>query len=196
MKNKVYENVVENISKNNGLTKKTTQRLLNDLIKNKTALDDFVKDLKIVKASISICKICNYYEVDKLCVICSDKIRNQNIICVVSSQLDVENIEKNDQYKGLYHILESEIDLNKNKSANEVGIEQLVKRLDESKELILALNATFEGELTANYIYQETKKLKINITRIAKGIPMGGSLDYMDESTLMNAFKNRKKYEG
>ncbi|PPE06677.1 recombination mediator RecR [Mesoplasma corruscae] len=195
MKNNLIEKIVYEISKNTSLTQKTTQRLLNNLIKDQDIFNNFIKNLDTLKTQVSMCCICNYYKIDKKCIICSDESRDQNIICVVSNQLNVDNIEKNNQYKGLYHVLDSEINLNKNVSPNDIDFESLFKRLSKSKELILALNATFEGELTANYIYHETKKLNINVTRIAKGIPMGGSLDYMDESTLIDAFKNRKKYE-
>ncbi|AVN62676.1 recombination mediator RecR [Mesoplasma coleopterae] len=195
MNKELFEEIISNINKNNGLTKKTSERLVNNLIIDKFALDNFVKQLNLIKENISICSICNYYEIESKCIICSDESRNQNVICVVASQLDVNNIEKINKYKGLYHVLGSEINLNKKKSPSEINFENLLSRIGKNSELILALNATFEGELTTNYIYQLTKNLNINITRIAKGIPMGGSLDYMDETTLESAFKNRKKYE-
>ncbi|AVN60663.1 recombination protein RecR [Mesoplasma entomophilum] len=195
MNKELFEEIISNINKNNGLTKKTSERLVNNLIIDKFALDNFVKQLNLIKENISICSICNYYEIESKCIICFDQSRNQNVICVVASQLDVNNIEKINKYKGLYHVLGSEINLNKKKSPSEINFESLLSRIDKNSELILALNATFEGELTTNYIYQLTKNLNINITRIAKGIPMGGSLDYMDETTLESAFKNRKKYE-
>lgn len=195
MNKEMFDEIINNINKNNGLTKKTSERLVNNLIIDKFALDDFIKQLNLVKDNISICPICNYYEIEKKCLICADDTRNQNVICVVASQLDVNNIEKINKYKGLYHVLGAEINLNKKKSPSDINFESLISRVGKNTELILALNATFEGELTTNYIYQLTKNMNINITRIAKGIPMGGSLDYMDETTLESAFKNRKKYE-
>lgn len=195
MNKEMFDEIINDINKNNGLTKKTSERLVNNLIIDKFALDNFIKQLNQIKNNISICSICNYYEIEKKCLICTDETRNQNVICVVASQLDVNNIEKINKYKGLYHVLGAEINLNKKKSPNDINFESLVSRIAKNTELILALNATFEGELTTNYIYQLTKNMNINITRIAKGIPMGGSLDYMDETTLESAFKNRKKYE-
>ncbi|ATI74323.1 recombination protein RecR [Mesoplasma florum] len=195
MNNELFEEIINNINKNNGLTKKTSERLVNNLIIDKFALDNFSNQLNFIKDNFSICPICNYYQIKNECLICSDETRNQNVICVVASQLDVNNIEKINKYKGLYHVLGSEINLNKKRSPSEINFESLLSRIEKNTELILALNATFEGELTTNYIYQLTKNMNINITRIAKGIPMGGSLDYMDETTLESAFKNRKKYE-
>lgn len=195
MNKEMFEEIISNVNKNNGLTKKTTERLVNNLIIDKIALDNFIKQLNQIKNSMYICPICNYYEIDNKCLICTDETRNQNVICVVASQLDVNNIEKINKYKGLYHVLGAEINLNKKKSPSDINFQSLISRINKETELILALNATFEGELTTNYIYQLTKNMNINITRIAKGIPMGGSLDYMDETTLENAFKNRKKYE-
>ncbi|ASZ09449.1 recombination protein RecR [Mesoplasma chauliocola] len=195
MEKKLFEQISENISKNSALTKKTSERLINNLIIDKEALDNFVTQLDKIKKNISICEICNYYKINDKCMICEDSQRNQNVICVVANQLDVNNIEKINKYKGLYHVLGAEINLNKRKTPSDIDFQKLISRINKETELILALNATFEGELTTNYIYQLTKNLNINITRIAKGIPLGGSLDYMDETTLESAFKNRKKYE-
>ncbi|WP_027063507.1 recombination mediator RecR [Mesoplasma seiffertii] len=196
MKEFLFDELVEKLRKTEGLTKKTTERMLTKLIQNENAFENFLTNLQEVKQKITICEICFYYKVENVCPICSDSSRNQKVICVVSTPLDAKNIESVGKYKGVYAILNGEINLAKNVTPDKLEIEKLFVRLDSESELILALNATFEGEVTANFIAQQAKKQKIKTTRIAKGIPMGGSLDYMDESTLENAILNRKNYEG
>ncbi|AUF83907.1 recombination protein RecR [Mesoplasma syrphidae] len=196
MKEFLFDELVEKIRKTEGLTKKNTERLLTKLIQNENTFEIFLADLREVKEKITVCEVCFYYKIENVCPICSDESRNKKVICVVSTALDAKSIENVGKYKGVYAILNGEINITKNITPDKLKIEKLFARLEFDSELILALNATFEGEVTANFIAQEARKLKIKTTRIAKGIPMGGSLDYMDESTLENAILNRKNYEG
>lgn len=193
---KDFSSLIEIIRSTNGLTKKTSERLLIDLINNHENLDQFIEVLKIIKNEYKICETCFYFKVDGVCEICSNTFRDQKTICVVTTIADVINIEKNGKYKGLYAVLGGEINLVKSISPDQLKIEQIFNRANQETELILALNTTFEGEVTANYIAQLAKKQNIKVSRIAKGIPMGGVLDYMDETTLESAFNNRKNYGG
>lgn len=189
-----FDEIIESIRTNQGLTKKTSERLLVDLLINKDKLDQFIDQLNKAKQLISTCKICGYLSENDKCLVCSLENRNQNIICIVSTILDAKNIENANKYKGVYHILNGEINLNKNITFDKLNISSIFKRINDNTEIILALNSTFEGELTANYLYKLLSTKNIKITRLAKGIPMGASLDYMDEFTLQSAFLNRKKY--
>ncbi|AEM69051.1 recombination protein RecR [Mycoplasma putrefaciens] len=190
----LFDKIVEKIKNTKGLTKKTSERLLSDLIMSKNKLEEFIDQLILLKEHISICKICGYLSEDKQCLVCDLQKRNTDSICVVSSILDAKNIETINKYKGVYHILNGEINLNRNITPDKLNVNKLLERINSNSEVILALNATFEGELTANYLNKLLSEQNIKVTRLAKGIPMGASLDYMDEYTLENAFNNRKKY--
>ncbi|ATZ19105.1 recombination protein RecR [Williamsoniiplasma somnilux] len=198
MINDEFENLINEIKKIKGLNKKTAERMLIDFIENKDKLNSFIFKLEEIQKTYGVCEICFYYTFNGQCFICSDPIRNQEIICVVATINDAINIENNKKYKGLYAILGGEINLVRSVSPDRLHINEIFKRLDNkpNTELILALNSTFEGEVTANYIGNIAKKQNIKVSRIAKGIPTGGMIDYMDESTLESAFNNRKKYGG
>lgn len=190
--NQNFEKIVETLAKNKGLTKKTAQRLLVDLVNNQEKFNQFWTQIVEFKQNFGICPTCFYLTYQNECEICSDPQRNQDLICVVSSVLDVLNIEQHKKYRGLYAVLGGEINLVKNLGPDDLKIGELFQRTKENVELILALNATFEGELTANYLTKIAEKQNIKTSRIAKGIPIGGMLDYMDEETLESAFNNRK----
>ncbi|UKS53725.1 recombination mediator RecR [Mycoplasma feriruminatoris] len=194
MSENIFDEIINSIRTNQGLTKKTSERLLVDLLLNKDKLNEFVNQLNKANQLISICKICGYLSENNKCLVCSLDNRNQNTICIVATILDAKNIESTNKYKGVYHILNGEINLNKNITFDKLNISSIFKRINDNTEIILALNSTFEGELTANYLYKLLSTKNIKITRLAKGIPMGASLDYMDEFTLQSAFINRKKY--
>ncbi|WP_107669886.1 recombination mediator RecR [Mycoplasma leachii] len=194
MQESIFNEIVESIRTNEGLTKKTSERLLVNLLLNKDKLNEFINQLNKVSQLISTCKICGYLSENEKCLVCSLDNRNQNIICIVSTILDAKNIETANKYRGVYHILNGEINLNKNITFDKLNISSIFKRVNDNTEIILALNSTFEGELTANYLYKLLSTKNVKITRLAKGMPMGASLDYMDEFTLQSAFINRKKY--
>ncbi|EOA07214.1 Recombination protein [Mycoplasma yeatsii 13926] len=190
----LFDQIVDIVKNNKGLTKKTTQRLLVDLLINPNNLDQLINQLNTLKQNISLCPTCSYLAENNQCLVCSLASRDQNLICVVSSILDAKNIEDINKFKGVYHILNGEIDLNKNLPPYKLNINKLLERINKNTEVILALNATYQGEVTSNYLNQLLSEKNIKVTRIAKGIPMGASLDYMDEFTLESAFNNRKKY--
>lgn len=136
-----------------------------------------------------------------LCEICSDRSRDQSVICVVEDPLDLMAFERTGKYKGLYHVLHGVIAPLERIGPEDLKIDELIKRLKDSKikEVILATNPSLEGEATAMYI----KKLisnkrqalgEIKVTRIARGIPTGGDLEYADEVTLTKALEGRQEY--
>lgn len=137
-----------------------------------------------------------------LCEICDDKTRDQSVICVIEDPLDLMAFEKTGKYKGLYHVLHGAIAPLEHIGPEDLKIEELVKRVKEVdgvKEVILATNPSLEGEATAMYI----KKLIVNkqqelgeikVTRIARGIPTGGDLEYADEVTLTKSLEGRQEY--
>ncbi|WP_031542410.1 recombination mediator RecR [Mesoplasma photuris] len=195
MNNFLLDEIIDELKLYEGLTKKTSERLINQMINHPDKMTNLIKKLNQVQSKISICDLCGYYQQEEKCLICDDNTRNKKIICVVATTLDAKNIEDKNSYKGLYAVLGNEINLNKKVTPADLKIDVVFNRIDEDTEIILALNATFEGELTSNYIAELCRKKGIKVSRLAKGIPLGGMIDYMDETTLNDSFKNRKKYE-
>jgi recombination protein RecR len=124
------------------------------------------------------------------------KKRNSKKICVVSTILDAKNIIDKDVFDGVFHVIKGEIDINKNLGASELKIGELFDRIKDSDkvEVIVALNATFKGEITSNYLIQELLARHIKVSRLARGIPFGGMVNYVDKETIKNALKNRDKF--
>lgn len=154
----------------------------------------FSNTLSTFKKNVHACPVCgNLTEGDK-CEICSDSNRDQSTICVVESPKDVYAMEKMKEYHGLYHVLGGTISIMDGKTMDDLNIHSLLDRLTpETKEVIIATNATREGETTALFLAKLLDKKGINTTRIAHGLPIGSSLDYADELTLLKSFEGRKK---
>ena len=157
--------------------------------------EEMSKALIEAKKNVKFCSVCfNLTEKDP-CDICSDKKRDDSVICVVENVKDVIAMEKTHEYRGLYHVLHGSISPMNNITAGDIKIKELLQRLsdDRIKEVILATNPTVEGEATAMYISRLIKPLGITVTRIAHGIPVGGDLEYTDEITLIKALEGRRE---
>lgn len=158
--------------------------------------DELLNSITNLRKSIKICSFCfNPFEdsEETLCSICRDNSRDKTLLCVIEKEIDLISIEKTKKYKGLYFILGGTINLNKN-NKNNIKIEELKQRIENNgfKEIIIATNPTTEGEATALYIKRELKSFNIKITRLGRGLPVGGELEYTDEETLTSAFEGRK----
>ena len=147
------------------------------------------------KNKVKFCSICYNLTENDPCDICSNKKRDESVLCVVENVKDVIAMEKTHEYKGLYHVLHGSISPMNNITAGDIKIKELLERLkdDAIKEVILATNPTIEGEATAMYISRLIKPLGISVTRIAHGIPVGGDLEYTDEITLIKALEGRRE---
>ena len=147
------------------------------------------------KNKVRFCSICYNITENDPCDICSNKKRDDSVICVVENVKDVVAMEKTHEYKVLYHVLHGSISPMNNITAGDIKIKELLERLkdDKIKEVILATNPTIEGEATAMYISRLIKPLGISVTRIAHGIPVGGDLEYTDEITLIKALEGRRE---
>ena len=145
------------------------------------------------REKIHHCPVCyNLTDMEK-CGICSDPDRDRSVICVVESFRDVSVIEAMDEFSGLYHVLDGVISPMKGVLPDNLRIKELIDRLRDGtvKEVVMATNATIEGETTASYISKLIKPLGIRVTRLATGIPAGGNIEYSDEITLARAFNLR-----
>jgi recombination protein RecR len=180
-----------------GVGSKTAQRFSFELIKwQENELINLAEILKNLKKSIIQCNICGCLISDETCYYCNPNFRNASKICIVSSFKDVFLIENTKSFKGFYHIIDSLISPIDGKEIDIENIEKLKKRIKENniKEVIIALDSTVEGDATSLYIKEELNKFNVNISRLAFGLPMGTSLDYIDGGTLTQAMLGRQSY--
>ena len=155
--------------------------------------EDFAGSILEAKKTIHNCKICQNLTDKEICDICSSTERDDTTICVVESPRDVIAFERLKEYKGKYHVLHGLISPLDGVGPDQIHVKDLLVRLRDVdvKEIILATNPTIEGEATAMYISKLLKPLGIRVTRLAFGIPIGGELEYTDNSTLNKALENR-----
>ena len=163
---------------------------------NKEDVETLTRAIQELKTNIKLCSLCfNPFEgeVDQ-CEICLDKSRDTSLLCVIEKESDLEALERIKRYKGLYFILGGTVGSLKKEEIENIRIEELKKRIKNSsiKELILATNSTTEGEATALYIERTLKELNVPMTRLGRGLPIGGELEYADEETLSSALEGRK----
>lgn len=191
---KSLESLIENLMTLPGVGRKTAERYALTLLeKTDDTMDRIARALLDVKSNLTTCEICHNYSEHSLCDICSDNTRDGSKICVIASAKEIYSIEKTGLYRGRYHVLGGLISTRKGIMPEDLTFSDFEKRLNDSvKEVILALNATVEGETTALFISKKYEN-QTNITRLAFGLPMGGQLDYADDMTLLKAFEGRKK---
>jgi len=193
IKVKEIEDLIKIISKLPGLGSKSAKRIVLKLINNREELiKPLTNTLAQVYKNVVRCKICGNLKSANSNCICSSKKYDQ--ICVVENLADMFVIESAGIYKGHYHILGGTLPSFENKSTeNGLLIESLVNRVKKSsiKEVILATSASIEGETTSHYIADSLKDTNVKITRLAKGVPVGGEIEFLDDGTLYSAFKNR-----
>ena len=190
---KEIEDLIKIVSKLPGLGPKSARRIVLKLINNREELiKPLTNTLAQVYKNVARCKICgNLKSLNSNCI-CSTKKHDQ--ICVVENIADMWVIQSSGIYKGQYHILGGTLPSFETKNAgNGLLIESLVNRVKKNsvKEVILATSASIEGETTSHYISDSLKDTKVKITRLAKGVPVGGEIEFLDDGTLYSAFKNR-----
>lgn len=189
--------LIESFSKLPGIGNKTAERLAFHVITSMKEDDvtTFAKALIDSKRQLFKCPVCGHITDTDPCYICADKYRDQSIIAVVQDPKDVIAIERMRGFKGLYHVLNGVLSPLDGLGPEDIGIPTLIERLkDETvKELILATSATLEGDATAQYIARLLKNTDIKVTRIARGLEMGRSIDYADEVTLIRALEGRRE---
>ena len=192
----LIENAVNQIAKLPGIGKKTALRLalhiIRDKAENATALTEAINALR---ANIKFCKTCHNISDHDVCSICISHKRDHAVLCVVEDAKDVMAIENTAQFNGLYHVIGGVISPMNGIGPSDLKIESLVDRLNhgqsEIKEVILALSPTMEGDTTAFYINRKIKDLSLKVSVIARGVPVGGDLEYADEITLGRSILGR-----
>jgi len=185
---------IEELSKLPGIGRKTAQRLALHILKNdQDSVDKFLKAIADLKTKLFFCKRCFNITEEDLCEICKSAKRDTTKICVVEEASDVIAIEKTNEYNGLYHVLGGVLSPLAGISAHDLKIKELLTRFENENitEIILAINPDTEGETTSLYLARLIKPLNIKVTRIARGIPIGGDLEFADEATIGRAMLNR-----
>ena len=185
---------IEELSKLPGIGKKTAQRLALHLLKSeKESVVSFVKAIEELKTKLRFCSRCYNLSVEELCEICKSEKRDKNVICIVEDVNDVIAIEKTNEYNGLYHVLGGVLSPLSGISADSLKIKELIKRFEteDIKEIILALNPDTEGETTTLYLAKLVKPFGVKVSRIARGLPIGGDIEFADEATIGRAVIGR-----
>lgn len=186
--------LIESFSKLPGIGQKTATRLAFYTIgMEDQEVNEFAKNLLSAKRDLSFCSICGNLTESDPCAICTDPTRDRTTILVVEESKDVLAMEKIREYRGLYHVLHGTISPMNGISPDEINVKTLITRLMDSevKEVIIATNATSDGEATAMYLARMIKPAGIKVTRLARGLAVGSDIEYADEITLSKAVENR-----
>jgi recombination protein RecR len=194
---KLLENAVDEFAKLPGIGRKTALRLVLYLLKlDEEEVEGFGNAIIQLRKEVKHCEICHNISDTKVCTICSNPSRNSEVICVVESVRDVLSIENTRQYNGFYHVLGGVISPMDGVGPANLEIASLVERVKNGSaiEVILALSTNMEGDTTNFYIYKKLKDFEVRITTIARGVSVGGELEYTDELTLGRSIVNRLNY--
>jgi len=185
---------IDELSKLPSIGKKTAQRLALHLLKqNIEDVEILANSLLDLKTKLKFCKICFNISTDEICDICSSAKRDRNTICVVEEASDIIAIEKTNEYNGLYHVLGGVLSPLTGQGVESLHVKELLERVSDENptEIILAVNPDTEGEATSLYLAKLLKQFNVKVTRIARGLPMGGDLEFADEATIGRAVLNR-----
>jgi len=195
---KLVEKAVDEISKLPGIGKRTALRLTFHLLKEeKKTVHNLAETIVSLREDTVYCEKCHSISDNAICGICSSSYRNEKLICVVEDTKDILAVEATSQYNGLYHVLGGIISPMDGIGPNQLTLQSLISRVEKEdiSEIILALSPTMEGDTTAYYISKKLKDLDVKISTIARGIPVGGELEYTDEVTLGRSIISRVSFE-
>ena len=190
------EKLITLLGKLPGIGRKSAGRLAFHILKMapEQALE-LADTIRAVKEKVGQCEICHNISETSPCHICNDPKRDHSIICVVEEALDVPSLEKVENLRGVYHVLGGRLSPLDGVGPDDLSIKQLLSRItDEVAEVIIATNPSVEGEATAVYLAKLLKPLGVKVTRIARGIPVGGDLEYADVVTLSRALEGRREF--
>lgn len=190
------ERLIENFEKLPSVGRKTAERLAFHILESRNVeVQEFLDSIVDAKRKLKYCSNCFNISDKDPCDICINESRDKSVICVVEGVRDIVAIERMDEYKGVYHVLQGTLSPMHNVGPEDIRIKELMERIkkDKPKEVILATNPRVEGEATAMYIAKQIKELGIKTTRIAHGIPVGGDLEYTDEVTIFKALEGRRE---
>lgn len=194
---RLVEEAVSEIARLPGIGKKTAMRLALHLLKSDESVTvDLASALVNLRTKTRYCKQCHHISEEELCHICSSSRRDHGLLCVVEDSRDVLAIEDTAQYQGLYHVLGGIISPMAGVGPADLNIESLIEHVaqGEVKEVILAISPTMEGDTTAFYLSKRLSQSGVRISSIARGVPLGGELEYTDSLTLGRSILTRTEY--
>jgi recombination protein RecR len=189
------ERLIQLLARLPGLGPRSARRAALHLIKNRDKLlTPLAAALADTAATVAVCSVCGNVDTLDPCTLCADPRRDRSIICVVEEVGDLWALERAGANGGLYHVLGGTLSALEGKGPDDLSIDRLVARAAEAgvKEVVLALNATVEGQTTAYYVTDRLKGTGVAVSRLAHGVPVGGELDYLDEGTLTAAMRQRR----
>lgn len=193
---KSIQNLIECFKKLPGIGEKTAERLAFSVLNmNEDVVDFFSLSIKEVKKKIKKCKECNNITENEICEICSDKSRNNDILCVVEDPKSVFLFENLGTYNGQYYVLNGLISPLDGINPEDINLDKLIVRIkkEKYKEVIIAVKPSIEGETTALYILKILKDTDVKVSKIAHGVPLGADMEYIDSLTLEMALEDRKQ---
>ena len=194
----LVQKLVKELSFLPGIGPRSAERIVFYLLKSNERYVSRLSELLLqVKERVFFCETCNNLSENTICRICQDETRNHKAICVVEEPKDVIFLEKSGSYKGIYHVLLGALSPLSGVGPKELKIKELVERVKQNsiEEVIIATNFNTDGEATALYLAKILKTYKVKITRIARGIPVGSNLEYVDQDTLACAISGRQEME-
>ena len=184
--------LIDEFSRLPGIGRKTAQRLAFHLLNSEKEtvyqLSDALKDIKI---KVQDCSLCHGITEDDPCKICNDVKRDDHLLCIVENAYDIFIFEKTNSFKGKYHVMGGALSPLDGIGPDSLNVDSLVRRLQPGMEIILATNPSVEGETTALYLAKILAEKSVTVSRLARGIPVGGDLEYVDEATLIRAMEGR-----
>ena len=189
--------LIEELHRLPGIGPKSAQRLAYHLLRApKDEAQALAEAILEVKERIKLCSVCQNTTDIEPCLICADEARDRAVVCVVEEPLDILAIERTRAFKGLYHVLHGSISPMEGVGPEQLKVRELLERLRDGsvREVIMATNPNLEGEATAMYVGQLLQPLGVRVTRLARGLPMGGDLEYADDLTLTRALENRQEF--
>ena len=191
------DQLAESFSRLPGIGKKSAMRISNHLLKaDQVFLENFAKQLVELHSRIHQCSECGSYTETDPCQICTNPLRERNLMCVVEQPQDVQTIENSGEFRGIFHVLGALISPLEGIGPDQLPIGKLIDRIKKENvtEVIIATNPTVEGDTTALYIQQILKQTDVKVSRLASGLPVGGDLEYADKLTLARSFRGRISY--
>jgi recombination protein RecR len=193
------QHLIDEFARLPGVGPKSASRLTFFLLRGgvDTQAQELAEALLALKERTRFCSVCHNITESDPCIICADEERDQTILCVVEEPLDMVALERTRAFNGLYHVLHGAISPVEGIGPEDLKIDELVRRIEAGpvRELIIATNASLEGDSTALYLQRRLRESQLRITRLARGLPMGGDLEYTDEITLGRALEGRREMD-
>ena len=197
MNNSEIDNLISLLARLPGVGPRSARRMaLNFLKKPESLMKPLAESLIATANSIVNCKVCGNLDTEEICSVCNDKRRDVSVIVVVEEIADLWALERASVHNGMYHVLGGTLSAIDGIGPEDLGINSLVERAKnpEVSEIVLAMNATIDGQTTAYFITDQLNDCNVKVSRLAHGVPVGGELDYMDDGTLQTALKSRQPF--